>query len=371
MLLMPFRTRAAAARAGKFAARVVSAAIVLVPLLARADKPVAREVEFAGAGGTPLAGTLLLPSEAAQRYPALVLLAGSGPTNRDGNQPPLLVTDLLKQIAQSLAAHGVASLRFDKRGMHANAAHLPTDHDEFGEFFAWEQFVGDARRAYEFLSEQTEIDPQAVGILGHSEGAVLALVVADQLACDAPQSAGDARRPPSALVLVAAPGRPLDALLDEQLRALLARQAATGEQTEFYMAENARITAAIRETGVVPDDVPPGLRALYPGYLGRFLQSCYATDPEKLAERYTGPVLVIAGEQDIQVSVERDAAVLDAALARRTADDHRLVVVPGASHNLKPVTPENAHGLGGEVPPDVLETLSCWVAARLRGDGGN
>src|SRR5688572_26599533 len=84
-------------------------------------EPTEVAVSFIGARDAKLAGTLTLPSaKADQRFPALLLLQGSGPTDRDGNQLPMIRTDLLKQLADALSEIGVATLRFDKRGMHAN-----------------------------------------------------------------------------------------------------------------------------------------------------------------------------------------------------------------------------------------------------------
>ena len=138
------------------------------------------QVTFQGTDGAELAGTLQLPARDGN-MPAIVLLAGSGPTDRDGNQPPAIHTDLLKQIAQRLAEKGIASLRFDKRGMYANAAQLPKDRSQYGDFFSWENFVGDAVAACRFLQQQPRVDPDHVGILGHSEGGLLALQAASVL----------------------------------------------------------------------------------------------------------------------------------------------------------------------------------------------
>jgi dienelactone hydrolase len=317
-----------------------------------------RQVSFAGADGVTLAGTLQLPA-GEQAGPALVLVAGSGPTDRDGNQPPALVTDLLKQIAEGLADQGIASLRYDKRGMYANKADLPKDIAKFGDFFSWENFVGDAAAACRFLRQQPRVDPKRVGILGHSEGGMLALEAAHMLKAE-----GHA---PAVLILVSTPGRTIDAVIADQLKGLLARQHATPAQTDFFLGENARITKAIQQTGKVPADVPPGLAALYPGYLGKFLHSELASDPCKLAADFSGPVLVVQGSADIQVSPDRDAKALDAALATRKEDVHTLAVIAKASHNLK--VPPNADdpGFKGPVAADALDQLRHWTAAHLVG----
>jgi pimeloyl-ACP methyl ester carboxylesterase len=134
------------------------------------------------------------------------------------------------------------------------------------------------------------------------------------------------------------------------------------------MKENARITKIVRETGVVPPDVPKGLAALYPAYLGKFLHSELAVDPSAYAGRFAGPVLLVIGEKDAQVSPERDAKRLEAALKLRKQSDYRLVVVPGASHNLKAVESDSDAGFSGPVAPMALEAIRSWTALKLRKD---
>ena len=104
-----------------------------------------REVTFSGPGGITLRGTLQLPDGAKGKVPAALLLAGSGPTDRNGNQPPALVTDLLKQIADRLATEGWASLRYDKRAVRTYAASWPKDvarQNDFGSIAKFEKAAG-------------------------------------------------------------------------------------------------------------------------------------------------------------------------------------------------------------------------------------
>ncbi|HVT58908.1 MAG TPA: alpha/beta fold hydrolase [Thermoanaerobaculia bacterium] len=315
-------------------------------------------VTFRGAGGASLAGTLALPAQGAGgRSPALVLIAGSGPTDRDGNQPPYLLTDLLKQIALALAAHGVATLRYDKRGMYANEDDQPKDTSQYADYFSWENFVADAAAAYRFLARRPDIDAARVGLLGHSEGGIVAALAAEQLPA--------AAHPPAVLILVSTPGRHADALIHDQLVAVLQRQRATAKDTGSYLEAEARITQAIRDTGGVPKDVPKGLASLYPPYLGKFLRSLFAADPAQAAARFRGPVLILAGAGDVQVSPEKDAAALDAALKGRHPDDHELFIVPGASHYLKPVKETPGPGIAGDLVPAALDKLVAWTTAQL------
>jgi len=323
-----------------------------------ATEPSEKQVSFKGADGTSLAGTLLLPPQAATaKVPALVLLAGSGPTDRNGNQPPLLTTDLLKQIAQGLANNGIATLRFDKRGMYANAAELPKDRSQYGDFFSWENFVGDSAAAYRFLRDQPEIDPARTGILGHSEGGLLALAASKILDSEA--------HPPAVLILLSTPGRPVDALITEQIQNLLKQQGASPEQTAFFLTANKHIIETIRTTGQVPLDVPAGLAALYPSYLGKFIHSQFAEDPPALATAFPRPVLVMIGADDQQVSPERDAQALDAALKKRPNDDHVLIIIADASHNLKIVPKPGDPAFAGPIAPDALTQLQTWASTKL------
>src|SRR3954469_5394580 len=112
-----------------------------------------REVVFDGAGGVKLSATLALPPAAAERdkVAAVVLVAGSGPTDRNGNQPPLLWTGLLKQSADILADAGIASLRYDKRGLRRSGGR-PKDPAELARFVAWENFSADVVAAHRALS---------------------------------------------------------------------------------------------------------------------------------------------------------------------------------------------------------------------------
>lgn len=334
---------------------LVIAPLLWPPYAARASNE--QRVSFGGAQGAHIAGTLELPAGHGT-FPAMVLLAGSGPTDRDGNQPPAIHTDLLKQIAAGLAEHGIASLRFDKRGMYANAADLPQDISKYGDFFSWENFVGDAAAACRFLRQQSRIDPNRVGILGHSEGGLLALEAAAVLAAQGHR--------PAVLVLISTPGRTMDAILADQLRSLLGRQGATPQQTDYFLSENARITRAIIQTGRVPPDVPSGLAALYPPYLGRFLHSELVLDPCKLAAQCSGPVMVIAGSADTQVSPDLDAKALDAALAARPGEVHALAIIPQASHNLKILANPADPGFDGPIAPAAQEQLDQWASDHLR-----
>ena len=302
------------------------------------------EVVFSGSGGVPIAGSLILPGWASKDHPVagLLLIQGSGPTDRDGNQPPALKPNLLRHVAEALADEGIASLRYDKRGMYANHDSLPAKQDELSSFFSWPALVGDARAALAFLANQSAVVSDWVGVFGHSEGGLIGLDL----------SGGDQEPRPKVLVLASTPGRPIGQVIHDQLSALLEQQQATAQQREFFLATDARIQSEILTTGEVPFDAPSGLAALYPSYLGPFLKDELALDPVALATRSKCPLLVINGTADSQVSAVRDAAQFSLALRSRT-DVSEVFTPAGVSHNLKTVTSDSDPGFDGPLASDL------------------
>lgn len=335
--------------------RLAAAAIALTFCIttAHADGVVNQQISFTSNDGAVLAGTLTLPGGMVEKVPALVLLQGSGPTDRDGNQPPVLRTDLLRQIAEGLAQKGIATLRYDKRGMHANAAGLPVDPKDYAAYFNWQNFVDDAYAAYAFLRSQSSVDLNKVGLAGHSEGGSIALDLAQRLR--------DGEKP-LALLLLSTAGRPLDVIVREQLERQLA--AVKPAQKRAFLTENDRVVREIRDTGKVPEKLPPALNGLYPSYSGLFWQAQLKLDPAELAQRFAGPVMIVQGDADIQISAERDAVALDRALQKRGSDDHTLILLPRTSHNLKRLQDDKDQGFEGEIDPALTERMATWLLSK-------
>lgn len=308
-----------------------------------------REVTFVGANGVELAGTLLIPAhEPDAKLPGVIIVAGSGPTDRDGNQAGL-TTNLLKQIAELLAQEGIASLRYDKRGQYASEE-APKDREALYRFCLWENYVGDAAAALAHLQEQKEIDAVRTAMIGHSEGGMLILQAAVE--------GKGFRKPPAALVLLATPGRKGEVVFRQQI-------ARNPLNALLYAKKNDEIMAAIQETGQVPDDVPANLASLYPPYLGKFLQSVLNFEGAELVSRFPGPVLVLSGEKDTQHVVAQETSALVGGLKKRQPDDHELCIVPGASHNLKPVTTIFDPGFAGDIAPEAAAKLRSWLGKTL------
>jgi len=303
-----------------------------------------RAVQFAGANGVMLSGTLLLPliSEI-QHVPGVVLIAGSGPTDRNGNNSLIHARiDTLKLIAERLAEARIATLRYDKRGIGASTP-TPRSVEEQERFFTWENLVGDAQAAQAELLRHDEIKPYATALLGHSEGGDMAIA-----------AAAGARVRPHAIVLASTPGLPLQEIIRRQLAR---HQPALVEPAD-------RAMAAIRATGRVPVDIPPALAKLFPAYVGPYLQGALAFDPAQALAALDIACLLVHGAADRQVVPLADIQPLLDVLGKRGAPGEAFIA-PGVSHNLKAVFGPTSPGLSGPLAPAIGDKIASWLAAVL------
>jgi uncharacterized protein len=263
------------------------------------------EVQLATATGV-LHGTLLRPGAAALartggRRPVALILPGSGPTDRDGNS--LVIpgdNNSLRMLAEALAAEGIATLRVDKRGIAASAAAGRAEAD-----LRFDHYVDDAVAWLAMLRGTGEFD--RFHILGHSEGALVATLAAQQA-------------PVHGVVLLAGTGRSMAATIRGQLAPQVPPQLLAQADSAFV---------AMREGRTVT--VPPGLESLFRPSVQPYLRSVMDIDPAAELARLSVPVLVISGTTDVQVSIAEDARRLAAVQGPRV----ELVVVEGMNHVLK------------------------------------
>lgn len=284
------------------------------PLAAAAQ--IAREVQLDTEPGR-VAGTLLLPAGDGAR-PVALLIAGSGPTDRDGNSRLLSgKNNSLRLLAEALAAEGVASLRYDKRGLGGSASAALREADlRFGDLAA------DAARWLKWLRADPRFS-QVIAI-GHSEGALIGTLAVREAGADA-------------LVLLAGPGRGFFSVLREQLRGRLPD--ALAQKSETIMSE--------LEAGRTTDDVPKELATLFRPSVQPYLISLIRHDPARELATLRIPVLIVQGETDIQVKFE-DAGRLFAA-----RPDARQVLLPGMNHVLKRVPADRAQQLASYSDPSL------------------
>jgi len=333
-----------------------SVAVNNSPVVAPVKQGNSREVSF-DSDGLMLQGTLELPKGATGKVPAMLLIPGSGPTDRNGNSGLGITTDLLKQIAEELAKNGIASLRFDKRAIKIYAAKWPKDLKEMNKFFAWQHFVDDAKAAFDFLGKQPEVDPAKVGILGHSEGALLSL----QIGSDRTGTPSA----PKATILMGSTGRPMGPILHEQIARQLKIAKAPADVTKQYLDYVDAACKAVAERKELPPNMPPNLGSLFNATTMDIMGAYCRIDPSENAKKMGGPVLVMNGAKDGQVSAERDTPLLLAALKTRSSGTVESLIVPDCSHNFKATKPDNIDTFEGPMIPEPLALIIKFAKANL------
>ena len=302
---LPARGQRANNRAMKELIVAVVAFVASCGVVAAAAAPVESSIEAPGPSG-PLRGTMLAPGTSGG--PVVLIIPGSGPTDRNGNSPAGLLAATYRLLAEGLAAHGVTSVRIDKRGMFGSAAATP---DANAVTIA--DYVSDVQAWIHVIRERTHAS--CVWLLGHSEGGLVAMAAAKS-----PDACG--------LLLVAAPGRPMADILREQIKANPANAPVLDQALPAIDALQAgrRVDTA---------GMHPALQALFRPAVQGFLISAFSYDPAKLLTGYAKPVLILQGQRDIQVR-EADARALQAADPEAT-----LLLLPDVNHPLKSVTSDD------------------------------
>ena len=311
-----------------------------------------RPVRFTGAGGIDIAASLTMPPAAAsQPVPAVLVLSGFGPSDRNGRLRNGSPDPLYQDLARALADAGVASLRYDKRGTGESA--LPADRP-----LRFDDLVGDAKAALSFLSERKEVAGKDLAVVGHEEGGLLGM----RLAASEPRLKG--------LVLISTPGRPVVEVFSDDFAK------SHGEPSGAALQA---VVNGLMATGSLPDRdaLPPDVRDFFPEAQVPYLKDIFSFDPVAEARAVDVPVLIVRGDRSTGISAA-DSDQLAAAMG----PDAEVVVAPNAGHTL---------ALEGEQPrsgPDsdaseshdgheptgaahvrreqnVLRGIANWVAARL------
>jgi uncharacterized protein len=295
-----------------------------------------------------LRGTVARPSDEPARG-AVLLVAGSGPVDRDGNVP-IFKSWVLRSLAWRLARDGFEVVRYDKRGV-AKSAFRGDKHN-----VRLEDFASDAKGWAEWLLSRW--GDGRVFVLGHSEGGYIAPMVAQDL----PSLGG--------IVLLAGPVHRLDHVSESQLEAIMTAQGAKpGEiaETRAQLHVQNRLLLEDRQRGRSIDptlDIPVDAGA-------DWFRSHVHHDPAAVFENLRVPSLAIYGDQDLQVLATEEVPAMQALLDERAGNGQRdatIAVLPGVDHLM--MTVRGPAGLGIYRDPDrriaplVVDTVEAWIADR-------
>lgn len=332
------------------------------------------EVTFSHRGIT-LAGTLSLPATPGP-HPALILITGSGPQNRDSEIEGLPGYAPFRWIAEYLSARGIAVLRYDDRGVGASGG-------DFRSATAAD-FADDAEAAFDFLRHHPEISSPRIGLVGHSEGAIVAARVAARrpevafvvsLAGIAVTGYETIVRQVELIVLASGLGQEAAAAAAAQQRAVLDLVVAR----DWEALES--LVVQIKRTQIA--DLPPEQQEAL-GDLDAFAQDIAAQelavlrsdwyrelliyDPAQDWAKIRVPVLAVFGGLDVQVDADQNKAALQAALARAGNRDGTVVVLPDANHLFQVAVtgaPWEYPLLPTEFHPRLLPTVGDWLLTRF------
>ena len=326
-----------------------------------------REVTVESVPGVRLAGTILMPAGAGP-FPAVVMVTGSGPQNRNeellGHKPFLVITDYL-------ARHGIASLRYDDRGIAGSTGNFEASTSA--------DFANDAQAAVAFLRKQPGIAPGHVGIIGHSEGGLIAPIVA----------ARDTNV--AFIVLLAGPGLPGDSILLLQAELIAKANGTPQAMIDTSLAVNSRLFAAVKgardsaDAAVRVNAIAGRMVAsLLPAQqsqartqfesakgqvLAPWMQYFLKYDPRTALRQVRVPVLALGGSLDLQVPPKQDLAQIDTALTRAGNRDHEVKELPGLNHLFQPAktgSPNEYATIDETFSPTALQIIADWVNARSR-----
>lgn len=329
-----------------------------------------REVLITSGDGAKLPGTLTIPHPAAfgkGPHPAALLVTGSGTQDRDetllGHKPFLVLAD-------ALTRSGLAVLRVDDRGWAGNF-------DPKGQNATTDDFVLDAKACLDFLTTQPDIDPKRIGMVGHSEGGM----IAPMLAAQDPRAAF--------LVLLAGPGIAGDEVVRRQIVTIPAAAGAPADnpgtrlQAERLVnalkrdADRTELLAILRDLGKaqlgdhigdeaakqLEENIQMSLMRMQTPWFKRFLH----IDPAVYLSKVKAPVLALNGEIDRQVEAGPNLQGIAAALKLAGNTDVQTREMPGLNHLFQHARTggmEEYASIEETMSPDVLQTVAAWVRKR-------
>jgi pimeloyl-ACP methyl ester carboxylesterase len=276
--------------------------MVAYPACAAKTPIVYHPINLETADGT-LYGSLVMP-QINNPQPVALIIAGSGPTDRDGNNP-MARNFALRRLAEALAENGIASVRYDKRGVAQSTPATPREED-----LSVQRYVADIVG----WSKKLRADPRfsKLILIGHSEGALMASLAANDAGADA-------------LITLSGSGRPIDEVLREQLATKLPPPLLASSQWIMDQLDKGQLQLQI----------PEPLMVLFRPSVQPYLITLFRQDPAQAFASVKAPALIIQGKNDIQVDIK------DAEALKRAKPAAELALISGMNHMLR-ITPANA-----------------------------
>jgi pimeloyl-ACP methyl ester carboxylesterase len=297
--------------------------------------------------GFNLAATITKPTAGAAALPAVILIGGSGPTDRDETVAGI---PIFGQIARDLVAAGFAVVRYDKRGIGQSGGRA--------ESATIADYAEDARQVLLWLERQKGIDKERIALVGHSEGGLVAML-----------TAGRERGRVSAIALLGTPSASGNDIVLEQQKHMLAKMPIDDEQRaeKILLQENIN-KAVIKGTGW--RDIPEAARrAADTPWFYSFL----TFNPERAMNDTRQPVLIVQGELDVQVMPDHADKLAAMARERKGAKvPVEVVKVPGVNHLLVPaktgeVSEYGSLGPDAKVSAQVTGAIASFLTKVLKG----
>jgi len=305
------------------------------------------------AGRVVLDGTLTVP-EGKGPFPAVVLITGSGPQNRDeeifGHKPFLVLAD-------HLTRRGIAVLRYDDRGVGKSTGSFASATSE--------DFAGDAWTAWQTLSARPEIDAKRLGLLGHSEGGL----IAPMLAASHPEIAF--------VVMLAGTGVTGEQVMLAQAAAIMKASGAPAEtiaantdlqkQVFAILREETSMARIVERLGAIPAGSKEASAALVKQSASPWLRFFATYDPAPALAKVRCPVLAIAGERDLQVLSAQNLPAIGAALAQGGNQNHTVLELPGLNHlfqSARTGLPTEYAQIEETMASAALDTITTWIRER-------
>ena len=292
------------------------------------------------AAGFSLAGTLTTPAAQGRlRHPAIVLVPGSGPLDRDATVEGI---PLFAQLAGQLADAGYVVLRYDKRGIGQSGGRIET--------VTLRDYADDAIAAAKWIARRKDVDDKRVFVVGHSEGASVAMLAAREKRI-------------KALVLMAAMGTTgRELILEQQQYLLQTAKIAEAERTEKIELQKKILEAAVSETGweALPREVRGAVDT--PWY-----RSLLLFDPAQVMKDVKQPVLILQAALDKQVPPHHGERLAELARARKKSPPVELKVLPSLNHLMVSAKTGDVSEYGAleskTISPEVAKIIAEWLAA--------